>query len=116
MATKTRLKKEVPFATFFTSRPEVLQTPQPAAAAGPGTQHPAFSSSWASPPHQNLEKLLSDFWKLGELTAQRSKEALDVAPCYSKDKVPVHGGVHGGREASEDHKEVGDRQVQEDVV
>lgn len=50
------------------------------------------------------------------LTSHGGKKALNIAPSYTQDKIAMQGSVQSDREASEDHEQAGNSQVQKNVV
>lgn len=72
-------------------------------ADGLADDHPPFDS-------QNNQR------PEGYLTAEGGKEAFQVATKASQHKVAMHRGVHRRGESSEHHEEIGDCQVEQDVV
>lgn len=77
--------------------------PKAEVADGLADDHPPFNSQNNQRPEANL-------------TSQGGEEAFQVATKASKHKVAVHRGVHRCGESSEHHEEVGDCQVEQDVV
>lgn len=72
-------------------------------ADGLADHHPPFNGQNNQRPEANL-------------TAEGGEEAFQVAAEASEDKVAMHRGVHRRGESSEHHEEVGDCQVEQDVV
>lgn len=50
------------------------------------------------------------------LTSHGGEKALNIAPSHTQDKIAMQGSVESDREASEDHEQAGDSEVQKDVV
>lgn len=63
---------------------------------------------------QNHTQIVHTFPSI--LTAHGGEKALNIAPSYTQDKIAMQGSVQSDGEASEDHKQASNSQVQKNVV